>query len=208
MVAPKIEISDAMVRFAIAPSVVERTYQLQFSDTLAEASWQNLGGVVTGNGNDLSIATPHTPSITSRFFRLKLESIFVSLPNADRELIRRDTVNAPNTNGSAMSSVFDGTQGPGATVIGINNAPITTSPPTTVVGRYTIAVFSPNGDVTWKMKEDDTFVLFVRTSTSPSLIANGLRCTDRYAVLVKDGDEYVMWTYTMIITVRPTVVVP
>ena len=69
------EISGGNLDFIIQPSVSGRNYQLQWSDSMAGGTWQNLGALVVGNGNNLAISTPHIPDTPRRFYRLKLDLV-------------------------------------------------------------------------------------------------------------------------------------
>jgi hypothetical protein len=73
LVAPQIAISGGNVNFTVQPSVAGRGYQLQCSDTLAPGSWQDLGAVRVGDGNNLVITTPCEPGVHRRFYRLALQ---------------------------------------------------------------------------------------------------------------------------------------
>ena len=72
MVAPKIEISGGNVTFAIQPSVAGRAYQLQYSDTMANGTWQDLGVLRIGDGNKLVITISYVTGVPRRFYRLAL----------------------------------------------------------------------------------------------------------------------------------------
>ena len=71
--APKIEISGASVILTVQPSVAGRSYQLQYSESMAAGSWLNLGAAVNGDGNNLVISTPYAAGVPRRFYRLVLE---------------------------------------------------------------------------------------------------------------------------------------
>ena len=74
LVAPKLEIVGGNLNFTVQPSVVGRSYLLQHSDTLQGGTWQDLGGVVIGDGNNLVISTPRTAGVPRRFYRLALDT--------------------------------------------------------------------------------------------------------------------------------------
>ena len=73
--APKIEISGANVNFTVESSVVGRSYQLQWSETMSTGTWQDLGNLASGDGNNLVIATPHLAGSPRRFYRLALDGV-------------------------------------------------------------------------------------------------------------------------------------
>lgn len=147
------------------------------------------------------------------------------VPDPDQTLTGRFTLDAPNTNASAMLNAFDATpwfgaagvevRSPTGSIIAVNNV-CNTGAAITAVGRYTTVVFSPNGNMTLRMKEDDQLVRFVRESaTNPlfsptqraSLLADGFRVTDRYLLVVNEGGPIAYWDLSLLITIRPTVVV-
>jgi formylglycine-generating enzyme required for sulfatase activity/N-acetylneuraminic acid mutarotase len=72
LVAPRIAISGGNVNLTVQPSVAGRSYQLQVSDTLAAGSWQDVGAVRVGDGNNLVISVPYVPAVRQRFYRLAL----------------------------------------------------------------------------------------------------------------------------------------
>lgn len=72
LVAPKMEISGADLNFTVQPSLPGRNYQLQYSDTMAGGTWQDLGVVRSGDGTNLAIATPYVAGVTRRFYRIAL----------------------------------------------------------------------------------------------------------------------------------------
>jgi formylglycine-generating enzyme required for sulfatase activity len=72
LVAPKMEISGGNVNFTIQPSVSGRNYQLQYSDTMADGTWTNVGVLRSGDGDDLVISTPYESAVQRRFFRITL----------------------------------------------------------------------------------------------------------------------------------------
>ncbi len=74
LVAPKLEIVGGDLNFTVQPSVAGRSYLLQYADTLEGGTWQDLGGVVIGDGNNLVISTPHTAGVPRRFYRLALDT--------------------------------------------------------------------------------------------------------------------------------------
>ncbi len=74
LVAPKLEIVGGNLNFTVQPSVAGRSYLLQYADTLQGGTWQNLGGVVIGDGNNLVISTPYTSGVPRRFYRLALDT--------------------------------------------------------------------------------------------------------------------------------------
>jgi formylglycine-generating enzyme required for sulfatase activity len=74
LVAPKLEIVGGNLNFTVQPSVVGRSYLLQYADTLQGGTWQDLGGVVIGDGNNLVISTPQTAGVPRRFYRLALDT--------------------------------------------------------------------------------------------------------------------------------------
>ena len=80
LVAPQFGISGGSLIFTVRPSVSGRTYQVQFSDTMAAGTWQNLGAVANGTGSNLAISTNYVPSVTRRFYRLLLASTSSSAP--------------------------------------------------------------------------------------------------------------------------------
>ena len=73
LVAPTIMISGGNVHLTMHASVAGRAYQLQCSDTMAPGSWQDLGQVAVGDGNDFPITTPCDPGAGRRFYRLGLQ---------------------------------------------------------------------------------------------------------------------------------------
>jgi formylglycine-generating enzyme len=74
LVAPKLEIVGGNLNFTVQPSVVGRSYLLQYADTLQGGTWQDLGGVVIGDGNNLVISTSQTAGVPRRFYRLALDA--------------------------------------------------------------------------------------------------------------------------------------
>ena len=55
------------------PSVADRKYQIEWSDTLAAASWTLLGSTITGTGAAIQITDPNALSISPhRFYRLRV----------------------------------------------------------------------------------------------------------------------------------------
>jgi hypothetical protein len=74
LVAPKLEIVGGNLNFTVQPSVAGRSYQLQYADTLQGGTWQDLGGAVIGDGNNLVISTPQTAGVPRRFYRLMLDA--------------------------------------------------------------------------------------------------------------------------------------
>jgi len=72
LVAPKVEVSGGNVNFTVQPSVLDRNYQLQYSDTMATDSWHDLEVVKVGTGVNLVISTPYVPASAQRFYRLML----------------------------------------------------------------------------------------------------------------------------------------
>jgi formylglycine-generating enzyme required for sulfatase activity len=72
LVAPKLEISDGILKFTIQPSVSGRNYQLQWSDSMAGGTWPDLGVLRSGDGGQIILITPFIPSATKRFFRVAL----------------------------------------------------------------------------------------------------------------------------------------
>ena len=74
LVAPKFEIVGGNLNFTVQPSVAGRSYLLQYADKLQGGTWQDLGGVVIGDGNNLVISTPHTAGVPRRFYRLALDA--------------------------------------------------------------------------------------------------------------------------------------
>lgn len=69
------EIAGANLRFSSGPTAPGRTYQLQWSDTMAEGSWQNLEAPRTGDGANLAITTPYESASHHRFFRLAIGDV-------------------------------------------------------------------------------------------------------------------------------------
>jgi formylglycine-generating enzyme required for sulfatase activity len=74
LVAPKLEIVGGNLNFTVQPSVAGRSYQLQYADKLHGGTWQDLGGVVIGDGNNLVITTPQIAGVPRRFYRLALDT--------------------------------------------------------------------------------------------------------------------------------------
>jgi hypothetical protein len=72
LVVPRIAIAGGNVNLTVQPSVAERSYQLQVSDTLAAGSWQDVGVERVGDGNNLVISVPYVPAVSRRFYRLAL----------------------------------------------------------------------------------------------------------------------------------------
>lgn len=70
--APSLTISDGNLNFIVHSSVSGRNYQLQYCDTLADGTWQDLGVVRSGDGSDLVISTPNIAGVARRFYRLAL----------------------------------------------------------------------------------------------------------------------------------------
>ena len=58
---------------AFANSVVGHTYQLQYSDTLANGSWINTGATQAGTGATLSFPAPLGSGIPRRFYRFLIQ---------------------------------------------------------------------------------------------------------------------------------------
>jgi len=77
LVAPKFEIVGGNLSFTVQPSVAGRSYLLQYAETLQGGTWQDLGGVVIGDGNNLVLTTPHTAGVPRRFYRLALDTLAV-----------------------------------------------------------------------------------------------------------------------------------
>jgi formylglycine-generating enzyme required for sulfatase activity len=71
LVAPKFEISGGYLYFTVQSSVSGRNYQLQYSDTMASGSWQDLGVLRSGDGGDLVVITEDVPG-GGRFYRILL----------------------------------------------------------------------------------------------------------------------------------------
>jgi len=74
MVVPQFEISGGNVKFTVQPSVMGRRYQLQYSNTMDIGTWQDLGSVRVGDGNNLVITTPYNPAEQRCFYRLSLDA--------------------------------------------------------------------------------------------------------------------------------------
>jgi sulfatase modifying factor 1 len=72
LVAPRVEIVGENLHFTVQPSVLGRSYLLQYSSALEGGTWLDLGGVVTGDGNNLVMKTPYAAGVSRRFFRLVL----------------------------------------------------------------------------------------------------------------------------------------
>ncbi len=70
--SPQMQIAGTNVNLTIKPSVPGRSYQLQTRTDLSTGSWQNIGPVWVGDGNDLVITTPFDKNETARFYRLGL----------------------------------------------------------------------------------------------------------------------------------------
>lgn len=77
LVAPKFEIVGGNLNFTVQPSVAGRSYLLQYADTLQGGTWQDLGDVVIGDGNNLVLTTPQTAGVPRRFYRLALDTLAV-----------------------------------------------------------------------------------------------------------------------------------
>ncbi|MCX6880102.1 MAG: SUMF1/EgtB/PvdO family nonheme iron enzyme [Verrucomicrobia bacterium] len=75
LVAPRIGIAGGNVNLTVQPSVAGRSYQLQVSDTMAAGSWQDVGVVRVGDGNNLVISVPYVPAVRQRFYRLALVGV-------------------------------------------------------------------------------------------------------------------------------------
>ena len=75
LTAPKFQISGNDLIFSVQPSVYGRTYQLQWSETMATGTWQDLEALRTGDGNNLDITTAYLSWIPRRFFRLELGQV-------------------------------------------------------------------------------------------------------------------------------------
>ena len=78
LVAPKFEISGGNLHFTVLPSVSGRTYQLQWSDSMADGTWSDLEAIKEGDGNELLITTAYQPTVPRRFYRLALGDAAVS----------------------------------------------------------------------------------------------------------------------------------
>ena len=79
LVAPKIEISGGNLNFTVQPSLAGRSYQLQWSETMAASTWQNLGNVASGDGSNLVLSTPYPAGTSRRFYRLVLVDVSSNL---------------------------------------------------------------------------------------------------------------------------------
>jgi sulfatase modifying factor 1 len=75
LLAPRMAITGGNVNLTVQPSVAGRSYQLQVSETMAAGSWQDLGAVRMGDGNDLVFSVPYVPSVRQRFYRLALVGV-------------------------------------------------------------------------------------------------------------------------------------
>lgn len=73
--SPRFTLSDTTLEFTVANSGPSRTYQLQWSDTLAPNPWENIEAALAGNGGQLIITTPRIHDAPKRFYRLKLEEV-------------------------------------------------------------------------------------------------------------------------------------
>ena len=80
LVAPQIAITGGNVNLTVQPSVAGRSYQLQVSDTMAPGTWQDVGAVRMGDGNNLVISIPYVPEVRQRFYRLALVGV-TSVPD-------------------------------------------------------------------------------------------------------------------------------
>lgn len=56
-------------------SARNRTYQLQYSDTMATGTWQDLGVMRSGDGTTLPMSTPYDPGTLRRFYRMALVDV-------------------------------------------------------------------------------------------------------------------------------------
>jgi formylglycine-generating enzyme len=74
LVAPRFEIVGGNLNFTVQPSVAGRSYLLQYADKLHGGTWQDLGGVVIGDGNNLVLTTPRAAGVTRRFYRIALDT--------------------------------------------------------------------------------------------------------------------------------------
>lgn len=127
-----------------------------------------------------------------------------TLPNPTRIVNRRLSVRSPAVNQTSISELFDETGGRrDRTIIAVNNRRVPAGQNVLADGRFTNALFTQNGMVLWMMRENDNFVRFVRTSTAPRIVQNGLRVSDTFGVLVTVGGETVLISLTLDIIARP-----
>lgn len=62
LVAPKMEILDGNLNFTIQRSVSGRNYQLQWSDSMANGTWTDIGVVRSGDGSNRTMVASGAPS--------------------------------------------------------------------------------------------------------------------------------------------------
>lgn len=75
LTAPGLQIAGDNLHFTLSESIATRTYQLQWSDSMAAESWKDLEAALAGNGGDLVITTSRDPEAVRRFYRMKLEQV-------------------------------------------------------------------------------------------------------------------------------------
>ena len=70
---PVPSLTNQAVGFSITfPTVIGRTYQVQFRNHLFEGAWQALGAPVSGNGNSQTVSDSQVPSGGRRFYRIEV----------------------------------------------------------------------------------------------------------------------------------------
>jgi glucose/arabinose dehydrogenase/mono/diheme cytochrome c family protein len=70
MAAPSISRRASNMVLTVSTTEIGHSYQLQYSDSLAPESWQNLGVPAAGTGAPLEIEIAASPSVPMRFFRI------------------------------------------------------------------------------------------------------------------------------------------
>jgi hypothetical protein len=82
LVAPKVKISGGNVNFTVHPSVIGRSYKLEYTGSMESDTWQDPGVVRIGDGNDLVISIPYEPGMPRRFYRLVLDGAPAAPPTS------------------------------------------------------------------------------------------------------------------------------
>jgi sulfatase modifying factor 1 len=75
LVAPKLEISGGNLNFTVQPSIVGRSYQLQYSDSMAAGTWMDVETARAGDGGNLLISIPYESASQRGFYRLLLTAV-------------------------------------------------------------------------------------------------------------------------------------
>jgi sulfatase modifying factor 1 len=74
LVAPAVELSGGNVNLTVQPSVAGRRYQLQYSDSLTPAVWENSGVERVGDGGSMVLSIAYDPAVPQRFYWLVLDA--------------------------------------------------------------------------------------------------------------------------------------